>query len=77
MKLVAFFAGCLIAAPLSAYQQTGELIKLSADEVAQCEVEGGCFVVTAKQMMDVMMELGADAFKAGKAEAQSTCANRT
>jgi hypothetical protein len=77
MKFAAFLAGCLIAAPLSAYQQTGELIKLSADEVVQCAAEGGCVVVTQKQLMDVMMELASDAYKGGKAEGQSTCANRT
>jgi hypothetical protein len=77
MKFAAFLAGCLIAAPLAAYQQTGQLIKLSAEEEAQCAAEGGCFVVTQKQMMDVMMELAADAYKGGKAEGQSTCASRT
>jgi hypothetical protein len=77
MKAVAFLAGCLIAAPLSAYQQTGDTIKLTAEEVTMCETEGGCFVVTQQKVMEAMHELGSDAYKAGKAEGQSTCANRT
>ncbi|MES2572439.1 MAG: hypothetical protein V4710_20615, partial [Verrucomicrobiota bacterium] len=64
-------------APLSAYQQHGELIKLTAEEAVMCEEEGGCFVVTQKKVMEAMLELGADAFKAGQAEGKASCANRT
>ena len=77
MKLIGFLAGCLIASPLCAYEQVGNFIKLSSEEVAQCEGEGGCFVVTQKQVMDMMLQLGQEAFAAGKAEAQSVCRNRT
>jgi len=77
MKLIAFLAGCLIASPLCAYEQEGDTIKLEPSEVVQCLTEGGCFVVTQKQLTEAMYQLGQEAFAAGKAEAQSVCRNRT
>lgn len=48
MKLVAFLSGCLIAAPLCAYEREGAVITLTPDEVKACEEGGGCVVRTIR-----------------------------
>jgi hypothetical protein len=77
MKLIALLAGCLIAAPLNAYQQVGDTFKLSAAEVTQCAEEGGCIVATEKQIAEAMYEFGKAAFTAGLQQGQATCGSRT
>jgi hypothetical protein len=45
MKMATFLAGCLIASPLTAFEQTGRIITMSEEEEQVCEQLGPCLVL--------------------------------
>jgi hypothetical protein len=72
MKLIAFLAGCLIAAPLCALEKVGPVITLDAEEEATCEMNGGCLVVPRAKLEEAVQAYAARAYAAGRASCRNS-----
>lgn len=44
--LAILLAGTLIAAPVASFEQQGRLIRLTPEEAAGCEAQGGCILAS-------------------------------
>lgn len=60
-------AGCVVVAPVLAFEVRGNAFVLSEAEVLRCNREGGCSVMTQKQAFDALAEAAA----LGKAQCQA------
>ena len=71
MKLVAFFCGMLISAPLCAVEKEGLTITITQEEDAACTEGGGCLLVP-RQVLETAIEAYAQrAYSAGQAKCKT------
>lgn len=78
--IAAVLATCLVA-PVPAIEihkgQSGMTINLDADEVKQCDAEGGCAIFTRERIKQLVQEVAAQAYEEGRKYERGTCRNAT
>lgn len=52
----ALLAGALVAAPVLGVEVEGNTLKFSTEEMAMCKAGGGCYVVTASRLNQMLAE---------------------